>query len=302
MLPQTKTVGRSFQADSHDLMHERCFDTNNLLKKDKMHWSSHGIIVTIMLLSGSCWIGYSSSGLAPARHAIPTSDIAPSSKKPPKTVPIEISIELEPSVIYKPHRIPLKIIFTSKLSSEQDLLLITDKNSKRIESFHISCKGENERSVSSFAGLPWRNPDRKIFNHVKLKPGGKYEIKIELSDILSPRLKPGKYRLELEYMTEYGENCWKNVIKAKTALLEINGPDNIMKEGYISRKQAFEIAKKENTIKYDWWGTIYMELDEGKYVVTFPIRLPKNSLGPDYASQIVIDAKTGEVISRIMGN
>ncbi len=261
-----------------------------------------GIIASPLLLSGCNGMGYPRFNLAPVDYAIEPPDIDPSSRKPPQQVPLEITIELLSDVNYKPYRIPLKIIFTSKLSSEQDLLLITDKDSKRIESLHISCREENGEAASCFAGLPGRKPERENLNLVKLGPSEKYEMKIELSDLVRPQLKPGKYKLDLEYMPEYGENCWKNVIKAKSALLEINGPDNIMKEGYISRKQALEIAKKENTLKYDRWGTIDVELDEGIYTVTFPIRLPKDTLGPDFASQIVIDAKTGEVISHLIGN
>ena len=276
-------------------------------RKDEMK-KLEAIIFTIVILSGLILLagcsgtGYPGFKLTPVDYAIDPPDLDPSSRKPPQKAPLEITVELLPNVNYKPHRIPVKVVFTNKLSTEQDLLLITHKDRKSIESFSISCCEENGDVASCFAGLPTWNPESKVSNHVKLEPEGKYGIKLELSELLSPELKPGKYKLELEYTTGLGENSLENVIKAKSAVLEINGPDNIMKEGYISRKQALEIAKKENTIKYDWWGSIDVELDEGIYTVTFPIRLPKNSLGPDFASKIVIDAKTGEVISQIMGN
>ena len=74
---------------------------------------------------------------------------------------------------------------------------------------------------------------------------------------------------------------------------------------FISREQAIQIAKDANIMEYDRSQSIEAELMDDQYIVTFPVNKrtePGTSyLGPDYAAQYWIDAKTGEVLRVKLG-
>ncbi len=71
----------------------------------------------------------------------------------------------------------------------------------------------------------------------------------------------------------------------------------------ITEDKAIEIAKKAiQGHNYDKTGKITIELKEEQYIVTFPFKLPPNSLGPDYAARVWIDSKTGKVIKLLSGS
>ena len=72
-----------------------------------------------------------------------------------------------------------------------------------------------------------------------------------------------------------------------------------------SKQQALEIAQKiiaESQVEYDTSRDPIVDLNDGQYVVTF--LLPREQGEParagDYAMQIWIDAKTGEVLKKLV--
>jgi len=67
----------------------------------------------------------------------------------------------------------------------------------------------------------------------------------------------------------------------------------------ISREEAISIALKANIMKYDKSGNIEVLLKEGIYTVILPVNLPPNSVGPDFAAKVEIDAESGKVLSLI---
>jgi len=73
-------------------------------------------------------------------------------------------------------------------------------------------------------------------------------------------------------------------------------------EVVVQREEAIGIARKaiEGRMKYDKNLKVEVRLEQGVYRVTFPIRLPRGVLGPDYAARVWIDARTGKIL-RLLG-
>lgn len=140
------------------------------------------------------------------------------------------------------------------------------------------------------------------YRYIILNPKEMFGIKINLSEIF-PKLKPGKYKIKIQYNNQYGKDCFKGSIEAKNKLtIVIAEPDNKFEQGYISEEQAISIAKKAHHMKYDKTQPLKTSLDEGIYTVIFPNKLPPGAIGGDYAAKIKIDAKTGKVLQVLVGS
>jgi len=75
----------------------------------------------------------------------------------------------------------------------------------------------------------------------------------------------------------------------------------------ISREQAVEVASEANVTDYDRADKIRVELTNGQYIVTFPVKKPALQRGtrwrgPDYAAKIWVDARTGKVLKHMVGS
>ncbi len=132
---------------------------------------------------------------------------------------------------------------------------------------------------------------------VELAPGKSLDFSIEVSRIMFPRPEPGKYKVAVEYLNRNDKNKLIVVKCSPPLLLEIMGPDEKMREGYITKAEAIEIAKDAmKTIKHDESLKPAITLDRGIYTVIFPIYAPPGTLGPGYAGKIGIDAKNKIVV------
>lgn len=139
---------------------------------------------------------------------------------------------------------------------------------------------------------------------IELAPGKSLEFSIDVSGIMFPRPKPGKYKVVVEYLNRNDKNKLIVVKCSPPLLLEIMGPDEKMQEGYITKAEAIEIAKDamKKKIKYDERLQLKITLDRGIYTVIFPIYLPPGARGPDYAGKVEIDAKSKKVVRVSMGS
>lgn len=73
----------------------------------------------------------------------------------------------------------------------------------------------------------------------------------------------------------------------------------------ISRQDALEAARESirGRMKYDETRETHVELEDGQYIVTFPIReLGPTERGPDYAARVWVDAWTGDVVNVLAGS
>ena len=110
---------------------------------------------------------------------------------------------------------------------------------------------------------------------------GKYYIQIHY----------GHFDLQDKYITLYSSKLIPYLISTK------------QQDKIISESEAIDIALKANMLNYDKAGKIRVTLERGIYTVILPFHpLPRNSIGPDFAAKIKIDAKTGKVISIMAGS
>ena len=138
---------------------------------------------------------------------------------------------------------------------------------------------------------------------VELAPGKSLDFSIEVSRIMFPRPEPGKYKVAVEYLNRNDKNKLIVVKCSPPLLLEIMGPDEKMREGYITKAEAIEIAKDAmKTIKHDESLQPQITLDRGIYTVIFPIYVPLGTFGPDHAGRVEIDAKSKKVVRVSMGS
>ena len=72
----------------------------------------------------------------------------------------------------------------------------------------------------------------------------------------------------------------------------------------ITRDQAVQIAdtasRKAMDIPPDLKPTV--EETDDVFIVTYPLTLPEDTLGPDYYTRVEIDKKTGEIILLLVGS
>ena len=71
----------------------------------------------------------------------------------------------------------------------------------------------------------------------------------------------------------------------------------------ITQAEAIEIARKEidGKIEIEENAPITAELKTNQYVITFGCNLPPDTLGPDYAAQVTVDAISGKIVSVMAG-
>jgi len=74
---------------------------------------------------------------------------------------------------------------------------------------------------------------------------------------------------------------------------------------YLSPKAAYDVAYSElerfGFREYDPLGRLSIQLRDDAYFVTFPAK-PGGSRGPDYAIQLVLDARTGKIRKSLVGS
>ncbi|MDD4181511.1 MAG: PepSY domain-containing protein [Victivallaceae bacterium] len=214
----------------------------------------------------------------------------------------KINIELVPNVLYKPHRIPVKVTFTNNQDKPIRLLKLTDKNGRYLHALSFGCYDKQGRAQTGSGFTPKNPPKDDLLEYISLNPKEFWGVEIDISKLLRPRPEPGEYRLELRYHNLYGDKCVKGLIKAENTLtIALAEPDNKLKLGYISKEEAVAIAKKAYSMQYDKNQSLKISLDEGIYTVVFPVDIPKDTWGPSYAAKVKIDAETGKVLQVLGG-
>ncbi|OGN87557.1 MAG: hypothetical protein A2158_07355 [Chloroflexi bacterium RBG_13_46_14] len=71
----------------------------------------------------------------------------------------------------------------------------------------------------------------------------------------------------------------------------------------ITQDEAIGIARKEieGKIEIEENAPITAELENNQYIVTFGCILPPDTLGPDYAARVTIDAISGKIVNVLAG-
>lgn len=71
----------------------------------------------------------------------------------------------------------------------------------------------------------------------------------------------------------------------------------------ITQTEAIEIARKEilGKIEIEENAPVTAELENNQYIVTFGCNLPPDTLGPDYAARVTINAVSGKIMNVLAG-
>jgi uncharacterized membrane protein YkoI len=95
-------------------------------------------------------------------------------------------------------------------------------------------------------------------------------------------------------MNERNTQAQIMLISIKTIMRKIFGK----RSGMIPKSAAIDIAKKaiQGKAELQEDAPITVQLQKGRYVITFVHINPPGTLGPDYDARVTIDAKTGEVL------
>ena len=215
----------------------------------------------------------------------------------------KINIELIPEAIYKPNRIPIRVIFTNAQEKPIRLLKLTSKKDTYLNALWVTCYDKNGLAKTNSGTSFITPPGDDLLEYISLNPKDSFCIDVDLNGLLRPPLKPGKYRLELEYHNSYGDKCVKGSVKAENELaIVIAGPDNEFKKGYFSKEEVIPIAQKAHNMNYDKSKPLEVYLDEGTYTVIFSNKLTPGARVGDYAAKVKIDAKTGKVLQVLAGS
>ena len=218
---------------------------------------------------------------------------------------VEINILKQKDFEYRINEVPIIVNIKNNGDVPLKLLYPYDAKGNYLCVFNFTCICKNMRweSVSPVE----KRADLihpKNFKYIEILPKKDADIKVMLDKILIPELFPGNYTITMTYHNKMGGDCFIGAIKArnKIDITILDEKEDEPKPGYISKAEAETIAKKENQCRYDTSQKIKVFLKNGIYTVTFPNKLPQNSLGPDFAAKIKIDAKTGKVISIMAGS
>lgn len=218
-----------------------------------------------------------------------------------------LEIKVEKSIAdedYRSKQIPLKI---SLINTGNTPLHVPqfDLNSPYEVSTFFRFNFLEEDNVTLYSDLFESTKHKKQEQKfVELAPGKSLDFSIDVSRIIFPRPEPGKYKVAVEYLNRNDKNKLIVVKCSPPLLLEILRPDEKMREGYITKAEAIEIAKDaiKEKIKYDESLKPAITLDRGIYTVIFPIYVPLGTFGPDYAGKVEIDAKSKNVLRVSMGS
>lgn len=190
------------------------------------------------------------------------------------------------------------ISFTNTGTCESEILLNRDISTIMD---NIEVKFYDEKTHFLFSIKPdfrkRRLPDWKIF----IPAQASIVIPFSLDNIfLEKKMKAGKYYIQIHYGHFDLQDKYITLYSSKLIpyLISTKQQDKI-----ISESEAIDIALKANMLNYDKAGKIRVTLERGIYTVILPFHpLPRNSIGPDFAAKIKIDAKTGKVISIMAGS
>ncbi|MBO4630436.1 MAG: PepSY domain-containing protein [Lentisphaeria bacterium] len=190
------------------------------------------------------------------------------------------------------------ISFTNIGTCENEILLNKDISIIRD---NIEVKFYDEKTHFLFSVKPdfhkRRLPDWKIL----MPAQASIVIPFSLDNIfLEKNMKAGKYYIQIHYGHFDLQDKYIILYSSKLIpyLISTKQQDKI-----ISESEAIDIALKANMLNYDKAGKIRVTLERGIYTVILPCHpLPPNSVGPDFAAKIKIDAKTGKVISIMAGS
>lgn len=192
------------------------------------------------------------------------------------------------------------ISFTNTSPKESEILLQKDIS---IIIRSIEVKLYDEKKVLLFSIKPdfqkWCLPDWKIL----LPTQASIAIPLPLDTILLEKnVKYGRYFVRIHY--GYFDMSGKYIILYSSELTPYSMSENQHRQNKnISEDEAIAIALKANMLNYDKSGKIKISLKDGVYTVTLPSPpLPPNSLGPDFAAKVEIDAKSGKVLSIMAGS
>lgn len=217
-----------------------------------------------------------------------------------------MEIKVEKSIAdedYRSKQIPLKVSFINTGNTPLQVPQFDLNSPYEVSTFFcFNFLGEDNVTLHSnlFESTKHKKQEQKF---IELAPGKALDFFINISEIMFPRLKPGKYKVVVEYLNRNDKNKLIVVKCSPPLLLEIMGPDEKMREGYITKAEAIVIAKDaiKEKIKYDESLKPAITLDRGIYTVVFPIYLPPGTRGPDYAGKVEIDAKDKKVVSVLAG-
>ena len=217
-----------------------------------------------------------------------------------------LEIKTEKSIAdenYKSKQIPLKISLINTGNAPLQVPQFDLNSSSEVSNFfRFNFLDENNVSLRSslIKSTKHKKQEQKF---IELAPRKSLDFSINISEIMLPKLKPGKYKVVVEYLNRNDKNKLIVIKCSPPLLLEIMGPDEKMQEGYITKAEAIEIAKDAmKKIKHDESLQPKITLDCGIYTVIFPIYVPSGTFGPDYAGKVEIDARSKKVVRVFMGS
>lgn len=219
---------------------------------------------------------------------------------------IEIKLMLCEKHRYTIDNIPVFVNIKNNNSVPVKLLSPYDKKGKYLSGFEFICVRADKSWESTSIFEQSRDINNLDFlNYIDILPDHEESILIMLNEILTPKLLlPGEYKITMAYRNILGENFLVGHVKAVNEVSVVIGDEveETPKPEYISKAEAINIAIKTNKLEYDKSQEIKVFLKDGIFTVTFPFKLPKGARGPDFSSKIKIEAKTGKIVSVMVGN
>ena len=219
---------------------------------------------------------------------------------------VEINIVKQEGVEYRIHEVPIIVNIKNNGDAPLKLLYPYDIKGKYLGVFNFTCvcrnqKWECQSFVEEKETANLNHP--KNFKYIEILPKKDVDIKVMLDKIVAPKLLPGNYTITMVYHNQMDKNCFMGEIKARNRMdiTILDEKEDEPKPEYISKDEAKNIAIKGNQYRYDTSQKINVFLKNGIYTVTFPNKLPPGHRGSKIAIQIEIDALTGKILSRTVG-
>lgn len=191
-----------------------------------------------------------------------------------------LEIKVEKSIAdedYRSKQIPLKISLINTGNTPLQVPQFDLNSPAEVSSFfRFNFLEEDNVTLHSSLNRNTKKHKKQEQKFIELAPGKSLDFSINISELMLPKLKPGKYKVAVEYLNRNDKNKLIVVKCSPPLLLEIMLPDEKMREGYITKAEAIEIAKDaiKEKIKYDESLQPQITLYRGIYTVVFPIYLP----------------------------
>lgn len=192
------------------------------------------------------------------------------------------------------------ISFTNISPTESEVLLQKDV-STIIRNINIELYDKNKAMLLSIKpdSEGCHFPDWKMLLPARVS----IAVPLPLDTVLfDENIKYGRYFIRIHY--GYFDVNKKYIILYSSQLTPYSVSEKQpIQDKNISEDEAKAIAIKANRLNYDKSKDIQVSLKNGIYTVIFPFRtLPPNSIGPDFAAKVEIDAKSGKVLSVMAGS